>query len=371
MQAYKYFWEGKSNEEMMEDLRELLHDFMPHILIPPEHQSNPKEHPADKAIRQAQEEIAAGQTVGISEEAESAGGMGLALGPAAARGDKPSLGEFQDTHAQNMLDEQLFNHPRVQEALEKMKHEVQETKGHELIEKNCALRELTIASEMKNRWDGQGRWLGAENEEMRYGEILTPHQFYDRLGKVIGKGRVKLSEHIMFPSKDSKSGLSALHKRNPLWDGEAERYNTNERQRALEMADEAQKLFIEVQNLKKLGRDIEADRKVKDITHIVEEARQKFDRAARATYNGEPEFVRVGTVQWPLMTEWMIMRFTEWGTVSYPKHYGWRTTLLTMIQNGTITELEAHRAFPVGLGDAAGWYLQQIFDFKNGNGVIQ
>lgn len=369
---YVYAWKNKTVKEMMEEIRKLLHENMPNILIPAQHQSSPKEHPADKAIRQAQEEIAAGQfSAELSEEADAASGMGLALGTAAAQGLKPSLGEFQDTYEQNVTDDQLANHPRVIEALEKMRHEVEETKGHELIEKNCALRELTIASEAKNRWDGQGRWLGAENEEMRYGEILSPQQFYDRLGKVTGKGRLKLSEHVVFPHEGAKSGMSAIVMRNPRWDGESERFRRDDRAKALAMADEAQKLFREVQSLTALGRHSEADRKTRDIAAMVAEAKQMFHRAAEGTMLAEPEFVRVATVQWPLMTEWMIVQFTEWGTVWKPKFYGWRTALLTMIQNGAITELEAHRAFPVGIGEASAWYLQQIYDFKNGRGVIQ
>jgi hypothetical protein len=93
-------------------------------------------------------------------------------------------------------------------------------------------------------------------------------------------------------------------------------------------------------------------------------AREMYDRAATGTSLAEPEFVRVATVQWPLGTEWMIIEFTEWGTVWKPKFYGWRTALLTMIRVGAITEAQAHKAFPVGSGEAGAWYLQQIYDFK-------
>jgi hypothetical protein len=354
---------------MMDDLRWLIHECMANILIPAQHQSSPKEHPADQAIRQAREEIASGQISDqqVTEEQDAASGMGIALGLGEGNYQKPALEDFQNTAEENMLS----NHPRVIEALEKMRHEVEETKGHELIERNCALRELTMASESKNRWDGQGRWMGAENEEMRYGEILSPQQFYDRLGKVVGKGKLKLSEHVMFPHEGARSGLSAIMMRNPLWDGEAERYRAGEREQALKMAEEANKMFAEVKSLSKLGRISEAKKKTKDIAAMVAEARQKYDLAAEGTSLAQPEFVRVATVQWPLMTEWMILSFTEWGTVWKPKFYGWRTALLTMIQSGAITEVDAHKAFPVGIGEASAWYLQQIFDFQNGKGIIQ
>lgn len=329
------------------------------------------EHYADKAIKQAAEEIDRGGYVPEStEESEAVAGMGLALGAGTgtgvASGERPMLGDFQTTHEL----EQLGRHPRVVEALAKMAHEVEESKGHEQIEKNAALRELVMASEAKNRWDGQGRWLGDENEEMRYGEILSPQQFYDRLGKVTGKGRLKLSEHVMFPHEGAKSGLSGIFMRNPLWDGAAERFRQGEREESLRMADQAQKMLAEVNGLHRLGRSSEAQKKTKEIAQMVGEAREIFDRAATGSSLAEPEFVRVASVQWPLMTEWMIMQFSEWGTVWKPKHYGWRTSLLTMIRCGAITEMQAHKAFPVGSGPAGEWYLQQIFDFKLDGGIV-
>jgi hypothetical protein len=41
-----------------------------------------------------------------------------------------------------------------------------------------------------------------------------------------------------------------------------------------------------------------------------------------------------------------------------------------MIRCGAITPTEAHKAFPVGSGEASAWYLQQIFDFNLQGGVI-
>lgn len=331
------------------------------------------EHAADKAIRQAAEEIDAGNYVqpAAEEGHEAMNALGLALGMGSegvGMGQRPTLDDFRQTHED--LAGALATHPRVLEALEKMRHEVEEASGHEMLEKNAALRELTMASEEKNRWDGQGRWMGAENEEMRYGQILTPQQFYDQLGKVVGKGRIKLSEHVMFPFAGAKSGLSGMFMKNPLWDGAAEMHRESERTQALKMADEGQKMALEVKNLVKLGRTDEAKKKVKDIAAMTAEAHKMYDQAATGTSLAEPEFVRVATVQWPLSTEWMIVEFTEWGTVWKPKFYGWRTALLTMMRVGAITEVQAHKAFPIGLGPAGEWYLEQIYNFKL-EGLVQ
>jgi hypothetical protein len=87
----------------------------------------------------------------------------------------------------------------------------------------------------------------------------------------------------------------------------------------------------------------------------------------REAYEAEtPELLRVGTLQAPLGTEWMMMNFDEFGVPTTAKYVGWRTALLTMVRAGAITEEEAHRAFPVGGGPAAEWYLQQLYDRRKG-----
>ena len=341
---------------------------MSNIIIKPQDQSAPKEHWADKEIKKAAEEIDGGRYTPRpgSEEAEAAGGMGIALGMGSggvATGQTPALEEFQRTYEENQSMAKLGSHPRVLEAMDKMRHEVEETKGHELIEKNAMLRELVQASEAKNRWDGQGRWMGFENEESRYGLILSPQQFYDRLGKVVGKGKIKLSEHVVFPFPGAKSGLSGMYVKNPLWDGAEEVQRVGQRREALKMADAAQALWAEAQGLAKINQHSKADQKMKEVAALVAEAKGMYDQACEESIR-EPELLRVASIQWPLTTEWMIMEFTEWGTVCKPKFYGWRTALLTMLRAKVITETQAHKAFPVGTGPAAEWYLQQIYDMK-------
>ena len=78
------------------------------------------------------------------------------------------------------------------------------------------------------------------------------------------------------------------------------------------------------------------------------------------------ELLRVGTLQWPLGTEWMCMHFNEYGVPTEAKFLGWRTALLTMIRCKAITEAEAHQAFPlVAENRAAQWYLQQLYWLRN------
>lgn len=85
----------------------------------------------------------------------------------------------------------------------------------------------------------------------------------------------------------------------------------------------------------------------------------------------EPELLRVGTLQWPCGTEWMVMNFDKYGVPTTAKYLGWRTALLTMVRCGAITEGEAHKAFPVGSGEAASWYLEQLMMLRNEAGIVQ
>jgi hypothetical protein len=61
----------------------------------------------------------------------------------------------------------------------------------------------------------------------------------------------------------------------------------------------------------------------------------------------------------------MVMHFNEYGVPTAAKYLGWRTALLTMVRSRVITEEEAHQAFPVGSGPAAGWYLEQLYRIRN------
>jgi hypothetical protein len=75
--------------------------------------------------------------------------------------------------------------------------------------------------------------------------------------------------------------------------------------------------------------------------------------------------VMVGTLQYPLGTEWMILRFNEYGVPTTARFLGWRTALLSMIKLGVITEEEAHKAFPLSDGFAGDWYRAQLQQLRS------
>ena len=253
--------------------------------IAPEHQSAPKKSWADTEVEKAAEEIRTGQFT-----------------PDMSSGEFFDCGETQ----------YLAQHPRVIAALAKLEEEKRDSKtSQEALEKSQMLHEMNERAAQANQWDGQGRWMGKENEEMRHGLILTPFQFMERLEKVIGVGRVFINRY-------------AVNKRVAL---------------------------------------LAPDRDVKNKSLILMPG-----QAEPAKESGQ---VQVGTLQFPCGTEWMIMRFDEYGVPTTAKYLGWRTALLSMIQLGVISEKEVHKAFPLGTGPAASWYKQQLFIHRSAKGMVQ
>lgn len=135
-------------------IEEWASDLAPAIVIPRRHQSAPKEHWSEREIQLAAEEIATGQFVVPVDEEEH-----FNYGPTQA----------------------LAQHPRVQEALARLEREREESNTQEAAEKAQMIFELNAAAQQADQWDGQGRWVGKYNEEMRIVNIMTPFTFMQRL----------------------------------------------------------------------------------------------------------------------------------------------------------------------------------------------
>jgi len=272
----------------------------PAVHIAREHQSAPKQHWADREIELAAEEIRNGQFVPQSEDDDL-----LAIG--LQRGDLPaspldiSMQATRDSLA-------LAQHPRVIEALRRLEQEKREARtSQEAIEKSQILFEMNEMSSQQNQWDGQNRWLGKQNEEMRIGLILSPFDFLHRLERVIGPGRVMLNSYAV---------------------------------------------------LKRVAI-LAPDRTPPPLILVPGAAAPRKDGLRQ-----------VATLQYPCGTEWMVMRFDEYGVPTTAKYLGWRTALLSLIREQIISEKEAHQAFPLGSGPAAGWYKEQLFLFRSERGVV-
>ena len=262
----------------------------PALHIAREHQSAPAEHWADQEVAKAAEEIRGGQFTPVAAEEDDLLAIGLQRGlaiknPAQLAGNE-KLALFEQNDAQS---------------------------SQEMLEKTAMLHEANQRAARKNLWDGQGRWLGKEAEEMRMVNILSWQQWLRRLTKVIGEGRVFVSEGIRAGRKN----------------------------------------VLVPRPSRILGP----------------ESRAGFDWFSGPGTRDSGLYEPVATIQ-PVNPEWMVMRFSEYGEPTCPKYLGWRTPLLSLIAQRIITEKEAHRAFPLGSGPAADWYRQQLFELRSREGVL-
>lgn len=284
----------------------------PAVNIPREHQSAPKEHWADKEVAKAAEEIREGQfRPDLSEDADLLGmvgvtrGLGLDDPRLATKKEKlAKFGEMADSLA-------LAQHPRVQEALAKLEGEKREARTtQEAVEKAQMLHELNARAVQRNMWDGQGRWMGAENEAMRAVNLLTPMQWLAKLEAVIGEGIVYVNR------------------------------------------------FAVLNRVAVLVRNTEKHRKL-----ILSPAEIHATKP-------KDQILPVGTLQFPCGPEWMVMKFDAYGVPTKPKYLGWRTPLLCLISKRIITEKQAHKAFPLIDNEASEWYRQQLFEIRARDGVV-
>jgi hypothetical protein len=167
------------------------------------------------------------------------------------------------------------------------------------------------------RWPGQERWQGKENEEMRLVRIMHPHQVFARLRKAGIDARIESPyEYIYVP--DGKTGKIVPRRRETstgrLW------------------------LHDEVKG----GRC--------GISAWVYDWR-----------TGERRRKMVTSLQYPYGPEWSIMRFNEYNVPTNERYRGWRTAMLALMIDRVLSEDEVNRAFgPVILNRASELYRQTI-----------
>lgn len=87
-----------------------------------------------------------------------------------------------------------------------------------------------------------------------------------------------------------------------------------------------------------------------------------FSRVGRIGVNAwtEGEMQTVTTLQYPYAPEYSVMRFNEYDVPQEEKYRGWRTTLLTLVVRGVVTEEEAMKAFGPAVGPASEFYREQM-----------
>jgi hypothetical protein len=322
-------------------------DKFPAVHIDRRHQKAPKEAEADKAVRLAAEEIDKGQW---TLPAETATEMGEIPGVALRAGTADFIDPAKNPWGQKDFDATdqslvLGEHPRVLEALQKMEEQKSEARidGQKYAELAAMQHETVENSRRRQRWDGQERWQEEDVLESRKGLILNPLEFYKRL---------------MEEGLESGGNLAVV-----------EDYPTTQ----LEWVDGVLKripCYVRAMGTGRilLGFHIKkihpADKSGRIAVLVMAHSDNPVQMPGHKTPDEEP--VQVATLQAPFSTEWMVMKFDEFGVPRTPRFIGWRTALLALIRNGVVTAQEAHRAFPVGTGPQASWYRQQLFEFQGG-----
>ena len=163
----------------------------------------------------------------------------------------------------------------------------------------------------KQRWPGQERWIGKENEEMRLVNILHPHAFFRKLKRAGVDCSIEPATFYVW-QEDFASGKRIEMKR--------ERY--------------AGRFWLY------------------DYAHNGRIGIGAWKKGQR---------VHVTSLQYPYGPEWTLMRFDQFDVPTNERYRGWRTALLHLILAGILTEEEVNRAFgPVKLNQASLFYRQQL-----------
>lgn len=282
------------------------------LIIPPQHQSAPKE-PA-RAITPFE----ANSPEAGSFEQEMAGGPAL-----------------------------VSNDPREQALIRGMQQQAAKQEKLNVIEEALRQHEKSLADERTKRqqWAGQERWQGKENEEMRLVHIMHAHTFIDKL---------------------QRAGLDAVRDDPFEYFRDHAPCNVCGHRRAVHTKlNDIERMLLVAQNGKAPCDSWQPDWRGQRPNALV--WLNSFSVAGRVGVNawvkGEPKTVT--TLQYPYSPEYSIMRFNEWNVPTAEKYRGWRTALLTLIVSEVLTEEEAERAFGPALGPAGAFYREQLFNHRS------
>jgi len=201
----------------------------------------------------------------------------------------------------------------------------QETHNQQLIEEEQRMYEENYAARHSQRWEGQERWMGRENEEARLVNILHPHAIFQKLNNAGVNCSIEPAMDQVWDI-DHKTGLAVV------------------KQRTLSNA----RFWLH-------------DVVIKDRVGI----------SAWMWKDGQRVAQYVTYLQYPVGPEWSVMRFDEFDVPRSEKYRGWRTALLRLIQEGALTEEEVDRAFgPVSMGDVSELYREQLEDLRKSRGRV-
>jgi hypothetical protein len=283
------------------------------IIIPFEHRSAPKTTDAERVVREASEDLRSGRF-------------------------RPVVAIGMDGYFDSGPNEWLAQHPRVQEVMTKLQTQVRDKTNNEYLEKAEMLFEINAMVRSKGKWEGQGRWQGKENEEMRIVNIMHAHQFLKKLNAHGFRADI-------FRKPDSLIWLG------PVVKGRIGVY-------AMAVGEAGKVAHFEV--VDRVNRLIWS----RDFEKLPGPGQQaimnEFNLAVEGIKKQLPAMARVAMIQDNYSPEWSLFRFDEYDCPTTEKYHGWRATLLSLITRGVLTEDQAHKVFGKPMGPASEFYRMQL-----------
>lgn len=274
----------------------------PNIIIPPEHQSAPK----------------------VSPLLATAGAYGLRDGNVVREGEYLPEGASYNKGDEDM-ELRMAEDPRIAAELRDFSERVLSRSPQQTVEALLRKYEQNYAERQAQRWKGQKRWMGRENEEMRMVNILHCDSFIERLSKA----GVNASSYDPFEwYRDNNIPVNEWPRPNlRCW------LNS----------------FVALIPVK---------------SKITGEVRKiSSDRVGISAWlEGEPKTVT--TLQHPYSPEYSIMRFDEYDVPVDEKYRGWRTALIALVQCKVLTEAEVERAFGPAKTPAGEFYREQMYRLR-------
>ncbi len=183
--------------------------------------------------------------------------------------------------------------------------------ANELVEEALRLYEVNLNDERRKheRWEGQDRWQGRENEEARLTRIMSCFEFVKRLNR--HDIDVCLNEFVICAHGENVEGC--VQKRGDLKGCKAGQIGVN---------------------------------------------------AWVSTASGRVRKT-ITTLQWVYGPEYSVMRFDRYNVPTREKFRGWRTALLVLIMSDVLSEDQADEIFGPAIGPASLFYRQQLWEWRN------
>ena len=182
------------------------------------------------------------------------------------------------------------------------------------------LEEDAVGAAKGQRWEGQERWQGRENEEMRLVRVMHPHTVFERLRRAGVDARTESPEFDVWTvGGDGKPELrKVVRSTGRIW----------------------------------LSRESRVGR-IGVMAYVPDQM------------TGRREIRQVTTLQYPYGPEWSLMRFNSVGVATDERYRGWRTAMLQMVLADVLTEREVERAFGPATGPASLHYREQMQGYRN------